>query len=264
MISNLSPSVEITGLGSHFQQAVNTRHLPLLCSLSVSLPIGSPNTKPPPALDLTQTAMYFQELESSFLHLCNNPLHPPSLAPGHVLAYTDGSCVNSKVISQDNPAGWGFIVSNVYRDCPVHPTPTSQWIFSHGRVCTSPDNPAYAGVQVTSNNTAELQALVELFDYLLYCASLPDGQTIHVYTDSQYAMNILLGDSFPATHYKIVARLQKCWLAIRGKFHISIEKVPSHVGVPDGRYDGTCRQSLLRQCRTFFPSSRAEPSASGK
>ena len=176
--------------------------------------------------------MYFQKLESSFLHLCSNPLHPPSLAPGHVLAYTDGSCVNSKVISQDNPAGWGFIVSNVYRDCPVHPTPTSQWIFSHGRVCTSPDNPAYAGVQVTSNNTAELQALVELFDYLLYCASLPDGQTIHVYTDSQYAMNILLGDSFPATHYKIVARLQKCWLAIRGKFHISIEKVPSHVGVP--------------------------------
>ena len=232
VISNLSPSFEITDLGSHFQQAVNTRHLPLLCSLSISLPISSPKPKPPPALDLTQTAMYSQKLESSFLQLCNHPLGPQSTAQGHVLAYTDGSCVNNRVISQANPAGWGFVVSNVYRDCPVHPTPTSHWISSHGRVCANPDCPEYAGAQVPSNNTAELQALVELFDYLYHYASLPVGQMIHVYTDSQYAMNILLGDSIPSTHFTIVARMQKYWFAIRNRFHITIEKVPSHVGIP--------------------------------
>ena len=176
--------------------------------------------------------MYFQKLESSFLQLCNHPLGPQSTAQGHALAYTDGSCVNNRVISQANPADWGFVVSNVYRDCPVHSTPTSHWISSHGRVCTNPDYPEYAGAQVPSNNTAELQALVELFDYLYHYASLPAGQMIHVYTDSQYAMNILLGDSIPSTHFTIVARMQKYWFAIRNKFHVTIEKVPSHVGIP--------------------------------
>ena len=73
--------------------------------------------------------MYFQKLEESLLHLCNHllqPLHPPSPVQDHFLEYTDGSCVNNRVISQDNPVGWGFTVSNVYRDYHVNPIPTSQ------------------------------------------------------------------------------------------------------------------------------------------
>ena len=89
------------------------------------------------------------------------------LACGHVLAYTDGSCPNNRVISADNPAGWGFVVSPVLYDPFPHALPTVQWITSHGRVRTDPDAPEHAGAEVSSNNTAELQALLELFDYLL-------------------------------------------------------------------------------------------------
>ena len=82
---------------------------------------------------------------------------------------------------------------------------------------------------MTSNSTAKLQALVELFEYLFYFASLADGQTIHVNTDSicyEHTVRCLSSGN----------TLQNCrvahWFAMRGKIHFSVEEVPSHVGVP--------------------------------
>ena len=97
----------------------------------------------------------------------------------------------------------------------LYPIPTAGWVSSQGRVRANPDSAEYAGAAVISNNTAELQALFELFDYFFYYAILPVGQTIHVYTDSQYAADILHGDSLPATHFRLISILQKYWIAMR-------------------------------------------------
>ena len=51
-----------------------------------------------------------------------------------------------------------------------------------GKLITSPDTALYSGATVGSNNTAELQALIELFDYL---ERLPDRTPVKIYTDSQ-------------------------------------------------------------------------------
>ena len=191
-----------------FQQAVNSRHLPLVCMLKLSLPAGEPLPKPQPPPDFSRTSEYYEYLETSLLEFCGHSLSPPEAPEGHVLAYTDGSCPNNQVISDSNPAGWGFVVSPVMEQFVHHPFPTAGWVSSQGRVRANPDSAEYAGAAIASNNTAELQALLELFDYLLYYAMLPVGQTIHVYTDSQYAADIL----------------------------VSVNKVPGHAGVPGNEY----------------------------
>ena len=100
------------------------------------------------------------KLEESLLATCGVNLKPPE-APncGHVLAYTDGSCPNNRSSLLKTRPGWGFVVSPVLYDPSPHPLPTAQWIASHGKVRTSPDAPEYAGAEVFSNNTAELQSI---------------------------------------------------------------------------------------------------------
>ena len=53
-------------------------------------------------------------------------------------------------------------------DTTIHtyPKPSGQ-TKAHGPLNTAPDNPAAAGAIVGSNNTAEVQALIELLDDLL-------------------------------------------------------------------------------------------------
>ena len=74
--------------------------------------------------------------------------------------------------------------------------------------------------------------LVELFDYLLYYANYPRGSRIIVYTDSQYARDLLLGSSIPTSHPQLVHLAQQYFVALRTQYHVDLRKVPSHVGIP--------------------------------
>ena len=261
VITALAPVFAVEDISSHFQQAVNSRHLPIICSIGVALPARRPPPSTPPMPDYTQTSQYYDKLESSLLSLCNHSFDPVASVEGHVLAYTDGSCPNNRVISQTNPAGWGFVVSPILLTFALHPKPTSDWITSHGKVRTNPDFPEFAGAEVSSNNTAELQALIELFDYLLYFSGFPEGQRIHVYTDSQYVLDILRARSLPATHYRLISRLQRYWVAMRITFNVHVDKVPSHVGIPGNEYADRVAYSgnfsLGRTGRFSQPHSRS-------
>ena len=113
-----------------------------------------------------------------------------------VVAYTDGSCPNNRAVSYENPAGWGFALVFDH-DTNSHPSPASNWICSWGPVKSNPQSAE--GLSIGSKNTGELRAIIELLDYLLYYSGLDRGDSVVVYTDSQYVLSLLLGTSLPCT-----------------------------------------------------------------
>ena len=111
--------------GSVFQQAVNSRHLPLSFSLRTRyLPISK--TSLPPKKDYRSMSDFYGAVEHSLLSSTDNSFPIPSLSEHNAIAYTDGSCPNNRVVSYDNPAGWGFAL--VY-DHPLdlHPPAAAPW-----------------------------------------------------------------------------------------------------------------------------------------
>ena len=218
--------------GSLFQQMINTRHLPSYGVLSCQYPERSPPVAEP-KLDYSNTKSFYHALEADLLSLTNNqmpdppsPEYPPSF---FVVAYTDGSCPNNKIVSPDNPAGWGFAAMS--SDTPAEPTQDTCWEVSYGPVKTTPTDITILPEVWGSNNTGELKALIELFDYLLRYANLPPRSDITIYTDSEYAMRLILGDSLPNTHHQLVTLAQQYYTALRTLHHVTLSKVEGHSGV---------------------------------
>ena len=81
-----------------------------------------------------------------------------------------------------------------------------------------------------SRNTGELKALIELFDYLLYCSNLPSFSDTVIYTDSEYALRVILGDSLPSTHQQLVTHAQQYYTALRTIHYVTLAKVAGHSG----------------------------------
>lgn len=91
--------------------------------------------------------------------------------------YTDGSCFENKHNTENTPAGWGYFIEETTK--------------AHGPVNTNSQDPFWLGARVGSNNTGELQAIAELFLYILEHIDEP-----HIITaghDSKIAANVARG-----------------------------------------------------------------------
>ena len=82
-----------------------------------------------------------------------------------------------------------------------------------------------------SNNTGEMRAITELFDYILYYSLLPSGSEIRVFIDSEYVIRSLLGDQLLSTHHQLVELAQQCVTALRTTHSMQLVKVSSHIGI---------------------------------
>ena len=109
----------------------------------------------------------------------DNALDFASSSTRTLIAYTDGSCPNNRAVSYHNPAGWGFVVTHDYPE-DEHPPSSAEWTGSWGPVKSDPQS--IEGLSVGSNNTGELRAVIELFDYLLCYSSLSRGDAVVVQT----------------------------------------------------------------------------------
>ena len=78
-----------------------------------------------------------------------------------------------------------------------------------------------------SNNTREMRAIIELFDYVLYYSHLPSGSEARVFIDLQYVIRSLLGDQLPS-----VELAQQYFTALRTTHSVQLVKVSSHIGFP--------------------------------
>ena len=174
-----------------------TKHFPVSFKIRVQDALPTPKSTSAPRWappDNKQKLSYLEAADAALFVAAGAP--PPhgerTTDPGqeHVEGYTDGSCPNNRAVSPTNPAGWGY---NLKLN-----TDTTWAREAHGPVNTAPDNPEAAGAEVGSNNTAEVQALIELFDDIL--VSLPTDTAVIIYTDSQYAHDAMRGISVPTTH----------------------------------------------------------------
>ena len=226
ILALLGVKTEISIKGSVFQQAVNTRHLPLIMQICGRIPSKTP-TKTEPKLDFSHTSKFYAQVEAELLHMVGNSFEL-IFSDRYCEAFTDCSCPNNRVVGPDNPAGWGFALTPSPID---NPGPSREWLTSRGPVKSQPTDDSILPDVYGSNNTGELRVLIELFDYLLRYSRLPRGSHVNIHTDSQCAMRLILGDSVPATHHQLVSLAQQYYTAVRAQYRVNLYKVEAHVGI---------------------------------
>mgnify|MGYP003860930307 CR=1 FL=1 len=135
--------------------------------------------------------------------------------------YTDGSCPDNLNIHRYNPAGWGFTFRFMHSP--------DIWHDSYGPVSTFPDDQWFVGAKVGSNNSAELTAIIEAIDSILRFPTYVSS--IIFYVDSQYAIDIVLGNSAPCQNMDLVVLLRAHYSRLSSMFSVSLQKVKSHSGI---------------------------------
>ena len=211
--------------GSHFQQLINARHLPLLFSYSSSF-LSSPCVRAEPKLDFSRTSEFYHSVESSLLASANNSTYTLDRSlHGRLLA-----------VGPDNPARWVFSLYVSTSPFTAHLPVDDSWICSYGQVKNSPLDANVITPVDGSNNTGEMQTIIELFDYILHYSHLPHGSSVKIFIDSTYVIRSLNGDQIPSTHHQLVELAQQYYTALRTVFYVELLKVPSHVGIPGNEF----------------------------
>ena len=82
-----------------------------------------------------------------------------------------------------------------------------------------------------SNNTGEMRAVIELFDYILHYSALPQASELRIFIDSQYVIRSLLGDQPPSTHHQLVELALQYFTALRTQHFVVLIQVSSHIGI---------------------------------
>ncbi len=81
--------------------------------------------------------------------------------------------------------------------------PITYIFFGYGPLSSDPKHHSHAGPQYPSHHSAELQALLELFDYLL---RFPPQQPVLIYMDSSLTLDAVLGNSNPVAHPELTTK----------------------------------------------------------
>jgi len=136
--------------------------------------------------------------------------------------YTDGSAIGNVNVTKDTPAGWGFVV--VYGG-NSHDTGENT-AENFGRVVTDRSHPLFYGAEVGSNNTGELTAIYEALEWCL--VNKPSEVT--VYSDSQYAMNVIFGSWTAAKNKLLVSNCRALAAKVAVLTTVSYEHVKAHAG----------------------------------
>ena len=131
-----------------------------------------------------------------------------------VRVFTDGSSYGKK--NNPGPAGAGFMI--------FHPSrPTEQ--------------PTYHSefLQNASNNEAELWVIL-LALRALSAHHVEDAKSfpnVQIFTDSMYAMNMILGEWIPRCNFELIAEAQTALQRLRACANVNILWVPGHAEVPE-------------------------------
>ena len=118
------------------------------------------------------------------------------------------------IVAPGNPAGWAFTFFK-----------NLEWQDFHG--------PVGQGLHFTplgSNNTAELQAVIESLDYLCRHPSKFSNLAIDLYTDSQLVYNLCHDLVIPHSHPQLVQQLRSYLTRALTLIDIAILKVRGHAG----------------------------------
>ncbi|MED5486194.1 MAG: RNase H family protein [Candidatus Thermoplasmatota archaeon] len=139
--------------------------------------------------------------------------------------YFDGSCQDNRNVTKDTLAGWGVVI--VKGDSGLGRGDGEIIEEMSGRVLTDPSQDGYLGAEVGSNNTGELSAMAHALRWLLIEDST-DRVTIR--GDSQYALNIAVGEWRAKANRELAARVQALWNEVTSLREVEAEHVRAHRG----------------------------------
>ena len=164
----------------------------------------------------------------------------PATSPDHTAEfdiYTDGSGTKGKC-GPGTPAGWGWCFERE----------DGSWHDAWGPVITDPDHTAYLGAGVGSNNTGELSAIVEAMLY----AQEQSASRLRIYSDSQWAINVILGKWKAKVHKQLVHTAQVLYKQLK----------PHLNGSRDTKARRETNEQTASQNKEKHPSSRKVPARS--
>ena len=154
--------------------------------------------------------------------------------------------------------GWGFSLYFADSHPETHSPVNDSWICSYGQIKNSPLDENIINPVDGSNNTGEMRAIIELFDYILYYSDLPHGSSVIIHIDSTCVIRSLRGDQLPSTHHQLVELAQQHYTALRAIYYVNLVKVPSHVGIPGNELaDSLANRGVTSSGRTGRLFSRS-------
>lgn len=118
--------------------------------------------------------------------------------------YTDGSAIGNNNVTKETPAGWGFVV--IQGDPGSQHNEGTEVTRQSGRVITHPSNPLFIGAEVGSNNTGELSAMYHALEWAMLRASVERDMEVTIYSDSNYALNLVFGSWRASTNKQLVSK----------------------------------------------------------
>jgi ribonuclease HI len=245
-ITPLSRKNLLTNFRSLTSVPFESRHFPIIATLTPhdATPTPKPATVqrfyPPTLKEKQEFRLTLTQILNSLnkTNDKNNIITSPLTSTIFLEAYTDGSSPENAKLTLNSPAGWGYCFKR---------NDDTLWTDGFGPVCSDPLLPAYAGSQYPSNNSAELQALLELFDYFLrHPPSLP----VLVYIDSSLTLDSVLGDSNPTVHPLLISNLRNHFSHLSKAHSIRLIKIKGHSdNEGNDRADQLAEQGSDYQCR---------------
>ena len=171
-------------------------HYLLVTEVQVKLARRTKGPPPPPRYDLhdlpPDLKEQYNEILASLLEISSEDPTPPDHTATFTV-YTDGAGSKGRATAHTR-AGWGWTAKQ-----------SEGWLDACGPVITSRDHNAYIGASVGSNNTGELSAIVEA----LLFASEHEYTHVQIYTDSQWAINVITGRWRARTNNILVGSTQR-------------------------------------------------------
>jgi ribonuclease HI len=139
--------------------------------------------------------------------------------------YFDGSCQDNRNVTKDTLAGWGVVI--VKGDSGLDRGDGEIIEEMSGRVLTDSSQDGYLGAEVGSNNTGELSAMAHALRWLLIEDST---NRVTIRGDSQYALNIAVGEWRAKANRELAARVQALWNEVTSLREVEAEHVRAHRG----------------------------------
>ena len=141
--------------------------------------------------------------------------------------YTDGSAFgmnDGNGATKDTPAGWGFVV--VQGPTGLNHDNGEEYHLDYGRVITDAGHPLYIGANIGSNNTGELSAIYHALQWI----KSSGATSVDIYSDSNYALNMVFGNWRPSTNKKLINMISELALEVAKTVDISNAHIRAHSG----------------------------------
>lgn len=141
--------------------------------------------------------------------------------------YTDGSAFgmnDGDGATKETPAGWGFVV--IQGPTGLNHDDGEEYHSAYGRVITNGGHPLNIGAEIGSNNTGELSAIYHALEWI----KSSDATRVTIYSDSNYALNMVFGNWRPSTNKKLIDTISGLALLVANTVDIKNAHIRAHSG----------------------------------